>query len=98
MILVGLQLIAPVALLSLSGNVLSAISLVLLSFAYWLVAYQELGIFSGLLATLFLPFKIFFDLIMLCGSMALYSNRFVFWKDRNICLPMYDVVPKLPDA
>jgi len=62
----------------------------------FIIHFSELGLFSGLLAAALFPFKVVFEVVLLAISAALYSNQYVFWKDRNICLPMYEVTPKLP--
>lgn len=55
-------------------------------------AYRRSKLFGALL----LPFAGLLDVAMLHYSMWRYEFRQVIWKGRNICLPVMQVIPRLP--
>lgn len=50
------------------------------------------------LAWLLFPFAVLSDVALLHISMWQYEFSTVIWKDRNVCIPVMHVEPKLPDA
>lgn len=49
-------------------------------------------------SALSLPFAALLDVALLNYSMLKYEFSVVLWKDRNVCIPVMRVEPKLPDA
>lgn len=89
--------ILPVALLG--GHVilaaLSALAVLFNLAAYSLIVnltYRRF-VLSGLFA---LPLAAIYDICLLNNSMWQYEFGKVIWKDRNICVPVMQVIPKLP--
>lgn len=75
--------------------VLGVINLLLLGLNYvWLtqVTYRH----RQLAAILLLPLALFYDVVLLNISMYRYEFSEVYWKGRNICIPLMQVMPGLP--
>ncbi|QQS18298.1 glycosyltransferase family 2 protein [Candidatus Saccharibacteria bacterium] len=62
---------------------------------YFLIAVQT-KLNSPLVALLTAPFGFVADIVMLHVSMLRYEFGTVNWKGRNVCIPVMNVIPKLP--
>jgi hypothetical protein len=49
-----------------------------------------------LFAAFLLPYNVVLEIIAINYSMWAYEFGSVIWRGRNICLPVVDIVPKLP--
>lgn len=71
------------------------ISLILCCYSFYKVssiAYSK----TIYLSLILMPVLVFYDIYMLISSMWKYEFEEVIWKDRNVCIPVMRVEPKLP--
>lgn len=95
----GLAPLIQIVAAGLSGSfldcVLSAITFAVLLWAYVTVIQLVYGGLN-LRATAAYPISIILAAITMLWSMYRYEFTEVFWKQRNICVPVMEVIPRLP--
>lgn len=98
-ILFSLFVLAPFVLLF-SGLSLSITLLCLVSVVLFTTTHVAITYVTNREAMWLAPFNIFFafilDIAALTVSMYMYEFREVYWKGRNVCVPVMRVIPKLP--
>lgn len=95
-------LLGPYALLVLaltSGLVqaiIPAVSIALLSMTNYIIV-KSTNAPLPLLSIVLLPLEIMSEIFITIKSMLKYEFGIVVWKDRNVCIPVMHVVPRLPE-
>lgn len=89
--------LGSIGLVPIWATALSAISAVLFITVYMLITSLT-KVTSWFLAPVWSVLAVLYDVLLMLQSMWQYEFSEVLWKGRNVCLPVMEVIPRLPDT